>query len=196
MSRKDCAVIILAAGNSSRMGRPKFTLTLPNGTTFLENIIEQYSDFGCREIVVVLNHEGAELIKERSINIPSQIQMVLNPHPELGRFYSIKTGIKQVKSSYTFIHNVDNPYAKKEVLDKMYDAKKEAAVIKPINNNKGGHPVLISKQVMDYILQEKNHNINFKYVLKMFSGKKVEVQDGSILLNINTYDEYLEFYRR
>ncbi len=196
LMERECAVIILAAGNSSRMGKPKFALLMPNGTTFLENIINQYSDFGCREIVVLLNHEGVDLIKEQPLNIPSRIQIVLNPHPEFGRFYSIQTGIEQVESSYTFIQNVDNPYAKKEILKQLYNSKKEADVVKPVHNNKGGHPVLITKQVMDYILQEKTYNINFKDVLNIFPFKKVEIQNDSILLNINTYDEYLEFYRR
>ncbi len=190
---KECATIILAAGNSSRMGRPKFALLMPNGATFLENIIDQYSDFGCREIVVVLNHEGIDLIKERPLNNPSQIKIVLNPHPKFGRFYSIKTGIEQVESGYTFIQNIDNPYAKKEILEHLYNSKKEADVVKPVYNGKGGHPVLISKQIMDYILQEKKLDINLKEVLNNFSTKKVKVKDDTVLLNINTHPDYNNF---
>ncbi len=196
LMEKECAAIILAAGKSSRMGRPKFTLALPNGTTFLENIINQYSDFGCREIVVVLNPEGIELIEKKPLNISTEIKIVLNPHPEYGRFYSIKTGMKLVKSNFIFIQNVDNPYAKIEVLNQMYNAKNEADFIKPVNNGKGGHPVLISKKICDHILQEKKNDINFKDVLNEFLSHEVVVQDDVIHLNINTYDEYLELYRR
>ena len=196
LKEKECAAIILAAGNSSRMGRPKFTLALPNGTTFLENIINQYSDFGCREIVVVLNADGIELIEKKSLNISAQIKVVLNPHPGYGRFYSIKNSIKLVESNFIFIHNVDNPYAKKEVLDLLYDSKDKADFIKPVHNGKGGHPVLISKKICDHILQEKKNDINFKDILNEFLSHKVVVQDDMIHLNINAYDEYLEFYRK
>jgi len=193
---KECAAIILAAGKSTRMGRPKFTLALPNGTTFLENIINQYSGFGCTEIVVVLNSEGIELNEKKPLNISTQIKIVLNPHPEYGRFYSIRTGIKHIINNFTFIHNIDNPYAKIEVLNQMYNAKNEADLIKPVNNGKGGHPVLISKKICDHILQEKKNNINFKDVLNKFLTHEVVVQDNMIHLNINTYDEYLELYKR
>jgi len=193
---KECAAIILAAGKSLRMGRPKFMLTLPNGITFLENVINQYSDFGCREIVVVLSTEGIELIEKKPLNISARIKVVLNPYPEYGRFYSIRTGIKQIINNYTFIHNVDNPYAKIKVLDQMYNAKNNADFIKPVHNGKGGHPVLISKKICDYILQESKNDINFKDVLNIFLSHKVVIQDDIIHLNINTYDEYLEFYRK
>lgn len=190
---KDCSVIILAAGKSSRMGKPKFLLNMPDGGSFLENITRQYAEFGCSNIVVVLNNEGIALIKKHAQNLPSQTQTALNPHPEFGRYYSIKTGLKLVNNNNTFIHNVDNPYANKKVLEQIYDAKSEAEVIKPVNNGKGGHPVLISGKVRDYILQEKNHDINFKEFLKRFPAKKVEVKNDTVLLNINTYDEFVEF---
>lgn len=194
--KKNCSVIILAAGSSSRMKQPKLLLTTPDGTTFLETIAKQYDEFGCQQIIVVLNKDGINLIKRYHLNLPSQAQIVLNPHPEFGRFYSIKTGIKQVESSYIYIHNVDNPFANKEVLEQLYNSKKESDVIKPVNNGIGGHPVLISQTVCDYILNENEHTINFKEILKRFTTKSVEIMDTTILKNINTYDEYLELYRK
>lgn len=192
--KKDCSAIILAAGNSSRMGKPKFMLDMPNGGPFLENIARQYAEFGCPQIIAVLNNEGIDLIKKHPQNLPPQTQLVLNPFPDLGRFHSIKTGIKSINHNFTFIHNVDNPFAKKEVLEHLHDAKSEADVIKPVKDGKGGHPVLISRQVMDLILQETKNDLNFKEFLKRFSTKKVEVHDSAILQNINTYGEYLELY--
>ncbi|MBC8321647.1 MAG: NTP transferase domain-containing protein [Bacteroidetes bacterium] len=176
------------------MKRPKFLLSTTDGNSFIEKIIHQYADFGCSNIIVMLNSEGIALIKKHTQNLPIQTQIVLNPYPDLGRFFSIKTGLKFVHNYYTFIHNVDNPFANKKVLEQLYSAKTEAKVIKPVYNNNGGHPVLISPTVCDYILNEKKHDVNFKEILNRFSTKKVEVKDETILLNINTYDEYLEFY--
>ena len=194
MTKKDCSALILAAGNSSRMGTPKFLLKMPDGTSFLESLAHQYADFGCAEIVVVLSQKGLQLIKDKPQNLPSQIQIVINTHIEFGRFYSIKTGLKQLNTESVFIHNIDNPYANKNVLEQIYKAKLEGEFIKPILNGKGGHPVLISKSVCNYLLNEKNNDQNFKLFLDSFPTKKVKVKDDTVLLNINTYDEYLEFY--
>jgi len=196
MIKKDCSALILVAGNSSRMGSPKFLLKMPDGASFLESLAHQYAGFGCTEIVVVLSKEGLQLIKDKPQHLPSQIQIVINTHIEFGRFYSIKKGLKQLSTESVFIHNIDNPYANKNVLEQIYKAKLEGEVIKPILNGKGGHPVLISKRVCELILNENNNDQNFKVFLNNFSTKKVEVKDETVLLNINTYDEYLEFYSR
>jgi len=194
--KKDCSALILAAGISSRMKQPKLLLTTPEGTTFLENIARQYDEFGCQRIIIVLNVEGVNLINKHQIKLPSQTQIILNLHPEFGRFYSIKTGIIQIESSYTFIHNVDNPFAKLEVLEQLYISKKEADVIKPVYNGIGGHPVLISQKVCDSILVEDENTLNLKAILSRFITLKIEVHDATILQNINTYNEYLELYRK
>ncbi|MCK5839504.1 MAG: NTP transferase domain-containing protein, partial [Bacteroidales bacterium] len=52
------SAVILAAGRSTRMGRPKFALRFAKNLTFLEKIITGYSSFGCRQIIVVLNEQG------------------------------------------------------------------------------------------------------------------------------------------
>jgi CTP:molybdopterin cytidylyltransferase MocA len=194
--KKNCSVIILAAGRSSRMGKPKFLLEFGNGASFLENIIRQYDEFGSVNIIVVLNSDGSEKIKKHPQNLPPKTQIVLNQHPEYGRFYSIKTGLQFCTNNYTFIHNVDNPFARKKVLDQLYNARSEADVIKPAIAGKGGHPVLISKKVCDYIVHEKDHNLNLNEVLQKFQTKGVEVQDDSILLNINSHNEFIEFMKK
>ena len=196
MIKKNCSAIILAAGNSSRMGSPKFLLKMPDGTSFLESLTHQYAGFGCSEIVVVMSNEGFALLKDKPQNLPSQTQITINTHVEFGRFYSIKTGMKQLSTESVFIHNIDNPYANKNVLEQIYKAKSESEVIKPIMNGKGGHPVLLSKRVCELILNEKNNDQNFKVFLNSFRTKKVKVEDETVLLNMNTYDEYLEFYSR
>jgi CTP:molybdopterin cytidylyltransferase MocA len=49
--------VVLAAGRSSRMGRPKATLPL-HGETFLTHIIRTFRDAGVDDVVVVLGHDA------------------------------------------------------------------------------------------------------------------------------------------
>jgi molybdopterin-guanine dinucleotide biosynthesis protein A len=60
---KKTSVLILAAGQSIRMGRPKFMLMYNEKYTFLEKMCLDYSKCGFSEIKVVLNPQGEELIK-------------------------------------------------------------------------------------------------------------------------------------
>ena len=193
---KNCSVIILAAGRSSRMGKPKYLLELDNGTPFLENIARQCEDFGIENIVVVLNSDGIFQMEKHPLNLTHKTQIALNQYPEYGRFYSIKTGLQFINTDFVFIHNVDNPMAKKKVLERIYDAIIEADVIKPIIDGKGGHPVLISRKVIDFIVHEKQNDLNLNEVLQRFTTKRVEVQDNSILLNINSHNEFVEFMKK
>ena len=54
------AALILAAGESSRMGTPKPTLAY-RGRTFLEFIVERLQEGGLEKIVVVLGHRAEEI---------------------------------------------------------------------------------------------------------------------------------------
>jgi len=196
MAKKDCSVVILAAGDSSRMGRPKFLLKMPDGELFLESLTHQYAEFGCSSIIIVLNKEGVQSIQNHQLKLPPQTQIILNHHPEIGRFNSIKCGLERVSQHWFFIHNIDNPFAKRDVLEQLFQAKSDADVVKPVINGKGGHPVLLSGKVRDSILNEHKNDYNLKIFLTAFNCREVTVKDETILINLNTYEEYLEFYRR
>ena len=185
------SVIILAAGNSSRLGKPKFLLKTSSGETFIETITRQYAEFGCANIIVVVNKSGNKLLT--NLKFPSNTKIAINHDHNSGRFSSIKTGVEQINTNHTFIHNIDNPSAKAKILESLYNEKYQADVIKPVINNKGGHPILISKKVCEDIILEKTNDKNLKYFLKNYSTEEVEVNDDAILFNINTLEDYYLF---
>lgn len=188
---KNCSVIILAAGRSSRMGKIKIGLKTKSGVSFLESIVNQYIAFGVYQVVVVLNEDGLLFLKSSSIKQIDKITFVKNEYPELKRFYSLKLGISSLKTvDFVFIHNVDNPYADESTLSKIFSKKHEADWIKPIVLNKGGHPILISNKIVIAIIEQTDLNIQINHFLKRFSCKQVEVEDEKILLNINTIEDY------
>ena len=191
--KANCSALILAAGISNRMGKPKLMLQMDNNITFLENIANKYNEFGCSKIIVVLNNEGIDLLKLLNIKLPSQTILVLNNHLEFGRFYSIYLGAEQVSSDYVFIQNVDNPYAHKEVLSQLYKNKQSNGYVVPVLKGRGGHPVLISRKIINKIQSENEFDYNLKDYLTQFSKNEVEIIDDSILLNINTPDDYKAF---
>ncbi|MCK4677023.1 MAG: NTP transferase domain-containing protein [Bacteroidales bacterium] len=190
-SDKCNSVVILAAGQSTRMGRPKFALKFDENLTFLEKIITGYNSFGCRQIIVVLNEEGETFLKNNPIKLFSNITIVTNFHPEWERFYSIKIGLRQLNEfSCVFIHNVDNPFVNKQVLKSLQGEMAETDYVVPCFKGRGGHPVLLSKKMIKHIIAEKNPELNFRDFLKRHAKKMVEVEDESVLVNVNTSEDY------
>jgi len=195
MPIKPTSVIILSAGFSSRMGQAKFSLKLPNGKSFLEQIAQQYFDFGCEEIIVVINPEGEKYLEESSLKSQGRLRFVVNQNPEAGRFGSVQCGVKALKTKTPiFIHNVDNPFARIPTLEKLLANLEGYDVAKPVFEDRGGHPILISKKVIDAMLNETNPSTILRSFLKPFKHKEVEVEDSSILININTMENYRRFY--
>ena len=190
---KSCSVVILAAGNSSRMGMPKFALKFSDKVTFLEEIINKYKAFGCKEILVVLNREGVSVLDQKNIKLSNEIKVVINEHIEWERFYSIKLGLKNLNNYHpVFIHNVDNPFVNLNVLDNLFCEITESNFVVPIFKNKGGHPILLSEKIIENIISEEKNDLNFRDFLKGFEKKIVEVEDEKILVNINSEKEYKE----
>ena len=188
------SVVVLAAGQSTRMGRPKFALKFDENLTFLEKIITGYNSFGCRQIIVVLNEKGETFLKSNPIKSFSNITIVTNFHPEWERFYSIKIGLKQVDEfSCAFIHNVDNPFVNEQVLKSLQCGLAGADYVVPCFKGRGGHPVLLSKKMIKHIISEKNPDLNFRDFLKRYAKNVVEVVDERVLVNVNTDEAYKRF---
>lgn len=193
--KKQYSVIVLAAGHSSRMGMPKFTLKFKENRTFLEEIIDQYNSFGCYKIVVVLNKIGLEVLQKTSIMLSNNVNLAENEHPEWERFYSIKVGFKKILNDFpVFIHNVDNPFVNHVVLGKLL-SKANSDFVVPVYQNKGGHPILISKKVGKDILDESNNEIILSDFLNKFEKTRIQVNDKSILVNINTQTQYEKYFQ-
>lgn len=192
--KKKYSVVILAAGKSSRMGMPKFLLKYDENTTFLEQIIKEYEAFGCKEINVVLNEKGIDLIiKSNPIYLSANTVLIINSHPDWERFYSLKLGLEALnKKRKVFIHNVDNPFVNHQVLASLIENISKFDYAVPTYNGKGGHPVLLSGKVVTDIIEEKENSMNLKLFLKSYSKQIVKVNDKYVLVNVNSKEDYNE----
>lgn len=191
---KKYSAIILSAGKSSRMGVPKFSLRFNETSTFLENIINEYSKFGCNEIVVVLNPDSTSYLKQLDLKLPSNTKVVINEHPEWERFFSLKLGAKGlIIPTNSFVSNIDNPFVSQDVLNRLASKGEGFNYVNPTYNGKGGHPFLISKKVITDLIAEEQDQIHLKEFLGRYTKKSVEVNDKKILVNINTEEEFKRF---
>lgn len=195
-------VIILAGGNSNRFGSPKPFLLFNRHTTFLEKIVNEYLEFGCIDIVLVINQNLSEIFCNTfSESFRSKIKVIYNSNSELGRFYSLKLGVSSDDSldysaEYYFIQNIDNPFTDSLTLQKLYDNRKDNAYVTPVFLNRGGHPILIPGIIIELIKKEKNINLNIKDFLSQFNKITVEIDSDKLLVNINTPDDYKKYFNQ
>jgi len=188
---KKYSAFILSAGRSTRMGVHKFSLMFNSTTTFLENLVNEYQRYGCKEIIVVLNPEGAKFLDQLNLKIHSIVKIVVNHHPEWERFYSLKLAAKALNETCpVFVSNIDNPFINLSVLDSLSHNINKADYINPVYNERGGHPFLLSEKVIDDLISEAEDQIHLKEFLGRYIKESAAVEDEKILVNINTEGDY------
>ncbi len=183
--------IILAAGESKRMGKPKPLLRF-NDTTFLEHIISVLKASDVDGITVVLG-AGAETIKE-SVDL-SGTNIVINEDYPKGQLSSLIAAIEKgpKETQAILVCLVDNPFITKEVVDRIIGKFKETnnPIIVPVFNKRRGHPALFSRSLFNELLnapQEKGA----RYVVYSNEEKilELETSESGILIGVDTPDDY------
>jgi molybdenum cofactor cytidylyltransferase len=190
--------IVLAAGYSSRANA--FKMTLPMGQmSVLEQTISKFEGL-CSRVIVVAGFQ-AELIQEEMAKISSknaysfQIKLVYNENFNQGMFTSIQKGCSEVNAPTFFITPGDCPLVKKETVQLL--AKHKGKVVIPSFNYKGGHPIKLSSEVKQKIL-ETNSESNLRAVLGGYEKKYMNVDDPGVLMDVDTLEDYqkaLDYYK-
>ena len=182
----DIEGIVLAAGFSSRMGKFKMEMSL-NGKTLIERSVESL-DKVCSKIIVVAGYK-IERIKE-ILKSYEKVEVVFNKEFEKGMFSSVKIGISQIKAEKFFLLPGDIPFVNEDVFKKLLSKKGD--IIIPVFQGRKGHPVLINSSLINEILNEPEDS-NLKLFIDTKGFSTVEVQDESILIDIDTEEDYLNY---
>lgn len=144
--------ILLAAGDSKRMGEPKALLPY-DGITFVDSILNKFSEIGCEPIITILG-ASAELICEKTK--VHTFKCFQNPNPEDGQLSSLQIAIAHLpEDSEGFIMAlVDHPMVKQTTYKKIYDTAKTnpGNIIIPEFYGQKGHPVYFGRPFFDSIL--------------------------------------------
>ena len=183
--------LILAAGESSRMKSPKPLMKFDAKQRFIDKIINEFTIFGIKKIVVVINKN-----LDNEINPSAGIVKVINENPERGRFSSVRLGLEFLRNfDFCFLHNADNPFITVETLNLLLEKRIDTGYVYPAYNDKGGHPVLLSKTVIESALAEESVDIDFRKFLIKFESFAVEVNDKFVTANINDIEDYNKHFK-
>ena len=194
-------VVILAAGRSTRMGKPK--LLLPWGkTSVLGHLIEQWNTLGAKQIAVVCApRDRAIRLEMDRLGFPARDQ-IINPAPERGMFSSIQCAAQWPGWDAAITHWAivlgDQPHLELHTLRCVLDfsAAHPASVCQPARLGHGRHPVLLPKSVF------RRASTATAATLKEFlaaSPRKVarcELDDPGLDLDIDYPKDYQNALRR
>lgn len=192
------AAVVLAAGESSRMGADK-PLLMYRGQTFLENIISALREAGIRRVVVVLGHH-AELIQQ-SIDL-SAVEVVINQDYRQGQTSSLQAGLRVLAANQPegiVFCLVDHPVISADTISKLIQRFKSTGkpVVIPQLNGRHGHPVLVGGEVFAQIAA-LGPDQGADTVIHHYRPQTefVEVTDPGILIDVDDPESYLDLSKQ
>ena len=187
------AGVVLAAGESSRMGADK-ALLMYRGKTFLENIIAALRAAGLQRVVVVLGYH-AELIQQ-SVDL-SSVEVVVNQDYSRGQTSSLQAGLSLLKGDppdAVVLSLVDHPAITAQTVSTLiqqFESGKRPVVVPQIQG-KHGHPVLMSREVYGQIAAlEPDKGADTVIHQHRDRTEFVEVTDPGILIDVDDPESYL-----
>jgi molybdenum cofactor cytidylyltransferase len=149
--------VILAAGDSSRMGAPKAALLTPDGDSFVARIVRTLRDAHVDDLVIVTGrHHNAvieALTRDRVVPVP---RIVRNPDPSRGQLSSLLAGMDVGVTPNTeavMMTLVDVPLVRVSTVIAVIDTwrRSRAPIVRPAIGDRHGHPVIFDRGVLDEI---------------------------------------------
>jgi molybdenum cofactor cytidylyltransferase len=194
------AAIILAAGESRRMGFPKALLRYRD-MTFLESILAASAAAGLDPSVVVLGPDASKILAV--IRLDNVIE-TRNDHPETGQIGSIRQAISAVVNrpvEGAVVWPVDQPEVSVRTVERLVEEFRngDASVVVPTHEGRRGHPVLFRRDVFEQLLNapiEVGARAVVREQQELGMLLEVSVDDAAILKDIDTPEAYEALLRR
>ena len=204
-------LILLAGGQSSRMGTPKGLLDYQGRPWLLEQLGRFKAACGTRAIVVLGFHSEQYFEKipwlraageEPDHHLGLEVSVVVNEAPGFGPFSSLKGAIaflEQDDCPGAFVLPIDVPGPGREVYEELAGVFGESfdALI-PRFQSKGGHPVLLSRNFLNRLAMVSLTSVEARLDLQIRALPKeriasVTVYDRNVGLNMNSPEDFRNY---
>ena len=195
------SAIILAAGESKRMGS-KNKLLLPfKGESMIRRFVKSVCLSEVENVLVVLGYQS-DKIKEVLIDQP--VDFVYNPFYMSGMITSIKAGISASShnnigymiclSDMPFLRTVDLNFILREFL--FLKSNETGFVTVPIYGGQRGNPVIFSSEFREEILSYKGDGCRDIIDKNPTKVREVFIENKNIFYDIDTPEDYEEFTKK
>jgi len=185
------AALLLAAGESRRMGRPKALLPW-EGRSLLEYELAQVAASRIDEVVVVLGHRAGELLP---LCRGPKVRVVVNPHYRQGPSTSLRAGVAALPAGVgaIVVLRVDQPRPQ-SLLDALLEAHltQGSLITIPTYEGRRGHPPIFAPSLLPELAAVREEGQGLREVLRRHAQEVQEVAVDSpfVLLDINRPEDY------
>ncbi|HEX9676369.1 MAG TPA: nucleotidyltransferase family protein [Anaerolineales bacterium] len=188
------AAVLLAAGESRRMGRPKLTLPWGTGGSVISQVVARFRKAGAEPLLVVTGGDREEI--ERALQ-GAGAQCLFNPNYRQGKMLSsIKVGLGRLldgDAEAALVAPADLPSLTVETLRSLLDHRRRSGedLIVPSYEMRRGHPVLIGRPQWQDVLELKEGE-----TLRNFLRRKADqidyvvVDDPGVIQDLDTPEDY------
>jgi CTP:molybdopterin cytidylyltransferase MocA len=185
--------IVLAAGRSQRMGRPKALLPIDD-ETFVERAIVVLRDGGCRGVVAVVGRDDPEAARRAEA---AGAKVVASGDPDTPQADSLRLGLAAIgeDAAAAVVLPVDHPLVQATTvlaLIREFRSRGGApAAIRPVYCGVTGHPTLFGRRIFAE-LAAPDLPEGARSVLAAHTDAVVDlpVEDGGVTADIDTPDDY------
>lgn len=206
--KNDTVFLILAGGKSERMGIAKGLLEYQN-TYWILKQIDRISTSNVTEVYIGLGYYYEEYLKTIPWFTNAQldfifyknlkVRVVINQNPELGSFSTLQTVLQQIpKDKSVLINPVDIPILNTAELQTIIETQNQ--IVLPNFEGKNGHPIKLHSVFWNPLLlldlADKKSRLDLE-TKKMNPSAitRITVTDSSILKNLNTPNDWIEFLK-
>jgi molybdenum cofactor cytidylyltransferase len=185
------SAILLAAGESKRMGRPK--LLLPFGSsTILEQSVDNLLNSSVAELILVVGCTAEQLLMKIA-NRP--VKVAINRDYRRGMSASIKAGLDLVsdEAKGIMLALADQPFIDSYIINCLIEAFGigNKGIVIPVYQGKRGHPVIFASKYKEKLLAVKDdvggRQIIAEHPEDLF---QMGIDSESVILDINTQRDY------
>jgi molybdenum cofactor cytidylyltransferase len=183
------AGLILAAGESRRMGSPKALLEF-QGETFLDRLIGLFSRH-CSPVIAVLGAQGENI--RAGLRRAGEALLVENPDFRLGQITSMQCGLRAVppEAEGVLFTLVDHPAVESATIAALLGAGPPAPIRIPRHGGRRGHPVFFAKSLIPEFLALPGGS-SAREVLARHAGEiaYIDVDDPGVLADVDDPEAY------
>ncbi len=187
--KRKIAVLILAAGQSRRMGPDNKLLALVDGKPMVRHVSEQAIACKADHVLMVTGHDADNVLKTVW---DLELDSVQNPDFADGLSTSLKSGFEILKNDFegVLVCLGDMPFVTADILNTLIDAfdpEEGRAIIVPSVKGKRGNPALISTQFFEDI-QQITGDMGAKALINNNEHvvHAIEIDSSSIFADIDT----------
>jgi molybdenum cofactor cytidylyltransferase len=187
--------IVLAAGASTRMGRPK--ALLPAGDrTFIRRILHSLRQAGVPEAVVVVR-PGQDAVTAE-VRASGFGRAVPNPRAEEGQLSSLIAGLDAIDRpgvEAVLVTLVDAPLIGPASVRLLLAraAASDAPVVRAVHQGRHGHPVIFKRALFD-ALRGADPAAGAKAVVRAVRVEEVETGDPGVVHDVDTPEDYARLF--